>query len=189
MATGDLTDLATVKTWIGLASDAGASDTLLSALITAASDFVVQYLNRPVLTASYTEVREGNGHAFMLLRNGPITAVASVGFANGLSVTAQGDPIAGTQGYLFDGRKLSLVGYEFPRGRHVVIAYTAGYTTVPPAIQQAVNELVGEAFKRRDRIGQLSKTLGGQETVSFSTLDMNKTIASMLAGHRSVAPV
>ena len=58
----------------------------------------------------------------------------------------------------------------------MVVSYTAGYATVPAGVQQAVTELVGEAFRRRDRIGQTSKSLGGQETTSFLAAEMNATV-------------
>lgn len=188
MADGDLTDLASVKAWLGLPGEAGASDGLLSALISGASDFIGAYLNRSLLSADYVEVYDGNGAAWMLLRQAPITAVASVAFG-GLTLSTPADPVTGAPGLMFDGRRLSLLGHRFPHGAPVVVSYTAGYATPPPAIQQAVNELVGEAFRRRDRIGQTSRTLGGQETVAFQTSDMNAAVQAMLAPYQAVVPV
>ena len=188
MSTGDLTTLANVKTWLGLASDAGPSDGLLAQLITAASAFVVDFIGRDVLTGSYTEVYDGTGAGWMLLRQAPITAVRSVSFA-GRTVTTAGDPVAGTPGFLFDGAKLSLIGDRFPYRALVVVSYDAGYAVTPPAVEQAVIELAGEAFRRRDRIGQTSKTLGGQETVAFSVIEMNATVRAMLLSFMAVAPV
>lgn len=162
MAAGDLTDLASVKSWLGLPAEAGASDDLLAQLITAASGLIVDYLGRDLNPTSYTEVYDGNGATWMMLRQAPITAVQSVSFS-GWTLTTQADPVAGTPGFLFDDRRLSLIGYLFPHRSPVVVAYSAGFATIPPAIAQAAVELAGEAFRRRDRIGQTSKSLGGQE--------------------------
>lgn len=187
MAAGDLTTLDAVKAWIG--SDVGSSsDTLLASLITSASGWIIDYLSRNILTASYAEVRQGNGNASMTMRQYPITAVASVGW-NGQSIVNLVDPLNLQPGFLFDGRRLDLIGYTFPYGCPVVVAYTAGYATAPAAIAQACNELVGEAFKRRDRIGMASKTLGGQETVSYSLKDMNETTRTDLNNYRNTVPV
>lgn len=188
MAAEDLTDLASVKAWLGLPADAGPSDALLATLITAASVMVAGYLDRNLLIADYVEVYDGAGSPSMLLRQGPITAVQSVSF-RGLTLTEAADPLTGSPGVMFDGRRLSLLGYVFPHGALVVVSYTAGYPSAPAAVQQAVTELAGEAFRRRDHIGQGSKTLGGQETVSFLTTDMNAVIKTMLAPYRFVAPV
>jgi len=188
VSAGDLTTLANVKSWLGLSSDAGPNDGLLGQLITAASAFVVSYIGREILTAGYTEVYDGTGAEWMLLRQAPITEVASVSFA-GRTLTTAADPVAGTPGFLFDGARLSLVGDRFPHRALVVVSYTAGYAATPPAVEQATIELVGEAFRRRDRIGQTSKTLGGQETVAFSAADMNASIKAMLAPFMALAPV
>jgi hypothetical protein len=186
MATGDLTDLDTVKSWLGIAGTA--ADAQLSSLITAVSSFVTNYLGRQVLSASYVETQQGNGQSVMLLRNFPITAVASVAFA-GQAITALADPAALASGFFFDDRALRLVGYRFPFGLPVVVTYTAGYASAPADIAQAAVELVGEAYRRRERIGVTSKSLGGQEVVAFSPADMNATVKALLASYQVLAPL
>lgn len=187
MAAGDLTDLGAVKAWLGIANTT-ASDDLLGALITSASAFIVNYLSRSILTASYVETVRGNGGARMLLRNWPITAVASIAWS-GQPAIAAGNPAALTPGYWFDGRELNLIGYCFPRGLPVVVSYTAGYATAPPDIAQVANELVGEAFKRKERIGEASKSLGGQETISYSQADISANAKTLLMQYRDVVPI
>ena len=185
MAAGDLTDLTTVKAWLGVTTTA--FDDQLSGLVTAVSSFVTNYLGRQLLTASYVETYRGSGQRSMVLRNFPITAVASVAFA-GQTITAAADPVALTSGVLFDDRTLTLVGYRFPIGLPVVVSYTAGFAATPPDIGQATVELVGEAFRRRDRIGLASKSLGGQEVIAFSLKDMNDTVRALLAPYQVLAP-
>ena len=185
MAAGDITDLATVKAWLGVTS--ANFDAQLGGLITAVSSFVTNYLGRQLLTGSYVETYRGSGQRAMVLRNFPITAVASVAFA-GQTIVAAADPVALTSGILFDDRTLTLVGYRFPIGLPVVVSYTAGYAATPPDIGQAAVELVGEAFRRRDRIGLASKSLGGQEVVAFSLKDMNDTVRALLAPYQVLAP-
>jgi len=188
MSASDLTSLANLKAWLGVPCDAGPSDTLLGRLITSASAMVCDFLGWEILTATYTEVYDGTGAGWMMLRQAPIVSVQSVSFA-GRTVTTAADPVAGTPGYLFDGARLSLVGADFPYRARVVVSYTAGYASAPPAVEQATIELAGEAFRRRDRIGQTSKTLGGQETTAFSVTDMNASIKTMLAPYKALAPV
>ena len=50
-------------------------------------------------------------------------------------------------------------------------------------------EIVGLWFKRRDRIGILSKTLGGQETITYSQEDMSGSARAMLQPFKNVAPI
>jgi hypothetical protein len=70
-------------------------------------------------------------------------------------------------------------------GKTAVISYD--YT--PFDVSWAVTELIGEWYKRKDRIGLLSKTLGGQETVTFSQKDMNDSIRGSLQPYMNVVPV
>ena len=183
--TGDLTDLAMVKSWLGLSTTG--SDDLIASLIGAVSAFIPNYLGRKILSASYIETYRGNGQCEMLLRNFPITAVTSVAFA-GQTITVAADPVAMTSGILFDDRALRLVGQRLPVGLPVVVSYMAGYAAPPADIAQAATELVGEAFRRRDRIGLSSKTLGGQEMITFSPKDMNDTARALLASYQVLAP-
>jgi hypothetical protein len=67
-------------------------------------------------------------------------------------------------------------------GRQIAISY--GF--VPQDIAQVCMELVGERYFYRLRIGEVSKSLGGQETISFSQKDMPDALAAMLAPYRAV---
>lgn len=68
-------------------------------------------------------------------------------------------------------------------------AYVISYSYTPPAVSLAAQQIVAEWFKKKDRIGLLSKTLGGQETITFSTADMDAASKSMLQPFVNVAPV
>lgn len=63
------------------------------------------------------------------------------------------------------------------------------YDYVPWDVSFAAAELIGEWYKRKDRIGLLSKTLGGQETVTFSQKDMGDSIRSSLQPYVNVVPL
>lgn len=186
MAAGDLTDLATVKAWLG---NPASSDAQLSGLITAASTFIAKHLSRNLLSASYTEIYQGNGQDFMPLRQAPVTAVSSVQWSG--TTLAAGDPLALTSGYYVDPdqRTLRLIGYRFPGRLPLQIAYTAGYASAPPDVAQACVELVGSAFRRQGRIDEVSKNIGGGQVVAFSVKDMNDTVRAILAPYRQLAPI
>lgn len=68
-------------------------------------------------------------------------------------------------------------------------AYNIAYSYTPPAVSLAAQQIVAEWFKKKDRIGILSKTLGGQETITFSTADMDAASKAMLQPFVNVAPV
>ena len=66
--------------------------------------------------------------------------------------------------------------------RQIAISY--GF--VPQDLVQVCTELVAERYLYRLRIGEVAKSLGGQETVSFSQKDMPDALAAMLAPYRAV---
>jgi hypothetical protein len=60
---------------------------------------------------------------------------------------------------------------------------------VPWDISFAATQLIGEWFAKKDRIGYLSKTLGGQETVTFSQGTMSAGVRESLQPYMNVVPV
>jgi hypothetical protein len=70
-------------------------------------------------------------------------------------------------------------------GKQVLISYSY----VPADIEQVCCELVGERFKYRNRIGEVSKSLNSQETVSYSQKDMPDTLTTMLQSYQRVLPL
>ena len=86
--------------------------------------------------------------------------------AAGASFTASQ---SAASGWILDNDRVKLSGYDyvFTRGYgNIIVVYTAGYATSPPDVDGCVAERVAFEYARRQRLGQRSKTIGG-ETVSF----------------------
>lgn len=69
-------------------------------------------------------------------------------------------------------------------GNSVVVTYSY----VPPDLEQAVIELVGERFRQRDRIGLNSKQLPEGGSVSFLVKDMSEAVRTSIQPYRRVTP-
>jgi hypothetical protein len=173
----DLTTLANVKTWLGLSSN-NTDDGLLDRLITSSSSLIIEFLKRDVKTRVYTdETHHGNGGSGLCLRQYPITTVSAVS-VDGASVT----------GFTFDERMVYLTSSVFTRGQaNVKVTYTAGFAAVPFGLDQACVELVGVMYREKDRIGHVSKQLGG-ETVTFNVADLPARIKTSLRQWTNVVP-
>lgn len=82
--------------------------------------------------------------------------------------------------------------YEVTNGIYTFAAADAGasilisYSYIPSDLEQACIELVGERYRYKNRIGEVSKSLGGQETISFSQKSMSDYIAGLLQPYQSV---
>lgn len=193
MAAGDLTSLANVKSWMTIPDTS--NDVLLTRLISAASAFLINWLNRSVLQGTYTaEKYNGNGKVVLHLNNWPIQSVSQL-LVNGVIVQASPDGLS--NGYVFDDKFIYLLGANvnsFPPGvfgkgiRNISVTYVAGYATVPLDIEQACIELVSLKFKERGRIGIQSQQVPGQASVSYSPRDLGKDTKAMLQNYRSVVP-
>lgn len=184
MALADLTTVASVKAYAGIAGSA--DDALLASLVTAYSAWVRSWLNRDITTNSYDVRRSGRGTFAMQLPQYPLTAVSLLEI-DGQAVPAQA--AWGAPGYRFDDTQIVLEGYCFTRGiSNVHIQFTAGYASPPADIAQAVNELITLRYKMRDKLEWSSKSLSG-ETVSLVQKDMPATVATLLNNWRCVAPL
>lgn len=182
MAAIDLTTTAKFKAWASIAS--ASDDTLIGEAITRVSTAVNNYLNRSLNSASYSEVYDGRGGHVLMLRNRPVTAVAS------LSIDGVAVPLATSRpfnGYTFDSTALYALGsYSFTRDyRNVAVSYTAGYVTIPADIEEAVLEWLNVIYRERDRVGLASKAIGG-ETTAYDIGAMPKRVTLLLNPFKSV---
>lgn len=179
-----LTTLDSVKAWLGVSS--ATDDALLARLVSASSAYVETWLNRSILSATYSDTRDGHGRTRMMLPQAPVTAISSV-TVDGVAVPAA--TTATMSGYVFTETSVGLRGYTFTSGmNNVVIQYTAGFDVVPTDVEQAVIELIGRRYKERDRIGLVSKGLAG-ETITYTQKDMSDGIKTLLQSYRRVVPV
>lgn len=191
----DLTTLADVKAYLGIPSATVNSDALLTRFIAAGSVWVTSFLNRaPLDPADFVDVYDGNGQDFMLLRHAPVISVAKVEVCGTVIPAANTTTWPPSSGYTFDSpgdalATLTLWGTFFPRQRKGVrVSYRAGYATVPADLSQAVTELVGEKYRRRDRIGQVSAAVA-QQTIVYSQKDMADHIRTALLNYQRKVPV
>lgn len=189
MAFGDLTTLADVRAWLQTGQSAFpiTDDTLLTRLITAASQYVQSWLNRSIALADYLETRDGTGGESLQFACFPVAEM------KWLTIDGREIPQAAASqraGYVFSPTQLYVRGYRFSRGvQNVAVAYTAGYPEIPPDIAQACIELVALRYRERTRIGEVSKSLGGAETVTYAQKDMSDAIKTLLQQYRAVVPV
>lgn len=190
MAFGDLTTLGAVKAWLQAGQNPfpDTDDALLTDLVTAASQFIQTWLGRPIAMADWAEMRDGMGGQRQSFANMPVCAVLSV-TVDGIDIPPVPEGSSFSAGYVFSPTELVLRGYVFTRrAQNVVVTYTAGYAATPPELAQACIELVCQRYRERTRTGEVSKALGGGETVTYSQKDMSDDIKTILSRYQAVAP-
>lgn len=180
--------LADVKTYLGIQNTN--QDAVITTLITNASAMIESYCNRTFASAAYTETRNGTGGFRMYAAQAPITAVSSV-TVDGTPIPAAPAPSNGSlgYGYVFDADLIYIRpgGYPgtFTKGiQNVMLAYTAGFATIPADVNQACVELIADKLAKQARIDKKSETLGSQQTVSFDLSGMPPRVVAALAQWR-----
>jgi hypothetical protein len=191
MAVGDLATLADVKAWLQTGQNPfpATDDALLTRLITAASQFIQDWLGRQIASGDWQEVRDGGGGQVLAFANFPVSAVSSLSI-DGLAIPPAPSDGGFGAGYVFTPTELALRGYVFTRRRqNVIVTYTAGYAATPADIAQACIELVCRRYRDRTRIGETARAVGGGESVTFAPQDMTDSLRALLLQYRVVAPI
>jgi uncharacterized phiE125 gp8 family phage protein len=181
----DLTTVAAVKAYLGLATVA--DDAQLQSLVTAYSQFVRSWTGRDFTVQTYDLWRSGRGQVMLMTPQWPIVGIAA------LTIDGRDIPAAasfGAYGYSFADRMVTLSGgATFSMGaNNIHLAYSAGFSSVPADVAQAVNELVALRYKMRDKLEWSSKSLAG-ETVTLVTKDMPDSVKSILRMYQNNVPV
>lgn len=142
------------------------------------------------ISISYQAGYQISGEAALVPLSAPYTLAAQapygawasdcgVAYANGTPLVAvASSPGAG---------QYSIAGgtYQFAAGdADRAITLTYGY--VPADLAFCCMDWAAELYAYRDRIGQRSKSLGGQETISFIVKDMPDFVASALQPYRRI---
>jgi hypothetical protein len=162
-----LATLADLKTYLGIGVGITTPDAELQRMLDMASKVVEQYVDRSLVSAARIERRNGYDTDVLMLRDTPITAVASL-MIDTLPVTASDGT---TPGYIFQDNSIFLIGGQvFTRGRkNIYVSYTGGYASnaIPADIVHSTIEIAAQAYREKEWIGFQSKTLAG-ETVAFT---------------------
>ena len=85
--------------------------------------------------------------------------------------------------------------YSVVNGAYIFAAADAGkavlisYSYIPADIEDACINMVGERYSYKGRIGHVSKSLGGQESVTFSVKNMPDYVKLALQPYKSYIPV
>lgn len=176
-----LTTLTDVKSYLGISVTTW--DTILSTLITQVSASIEDYCERTFGVTDYVDYYNGKRLVSILqLRNYPVVTFTDIredaarvfGSTSVIPTTNYAvDNASGT--IYFDGWRLS---YGI---KSVKVTYSAGYSTLPPAVVLACHKLMGAAFNKRKDDGQAGASLGG---VNFSySADWTPDIHTLLDGY------
>jgi hypothetical protein len=204
MSFGDLATLEEVRQWLTASANAtpppDSDNEMLTRLISDTTDFINQWIGRPLNLQDWIETRDGWGTPIGKIETR--FSLAAFPVVQGLSVKILGQVIPKipdnqvglSSGYIFSETQLIIRGYHVPRlAQCVEIQYTAGYSDPPGALTQACIEFVGFKYRERQHIGLSMQTIGGAQTQYhwglFKRLDIGSDVEASLTQYKSVAPI
>ena len=170
LASNTWLSLADTKEYLGISSGDTDNDDLIINMINRATTLVETYLDRVILTATYTnEVYEGTGSPYLFLRQYPVTALTSIDYR--------------TENYQSSYETLDTTEYDYRADNGVVrrnanfrsvpaeyrVTYTAGYAaaSVPQDLSLAVLDLISYLWNQRKSKGIQSERLGEYSVTWF----------------------
>jgi len=188
MAYGDLTTFNSLRQWLDVTTAIPAGDNaMLEGMITSASDWIHNWMNRFFPLADYEEKRNGEGGVGMVVANYPVISVLSL-FIDDREIPHAANLSA--VGYRFNDTSIALRGHRFTRDLlNVVIQYRAGFARIPPSVSQACNELVAKQYRERSRIGVKQETIVGVDSYTYNVTDLLPDTRSALLVLRNVVPI
>lgn len=177
-------------------------DAILAVLINSISAWVQNYLNRKLVSASYTEYYSGDGSDELQLVNYPITAISSIyiddlrEWAIDTAVDVANNIIIKKSSGIIQAFDL-LYGFS-PGESNIKITYTAGYSvgivggagTVPHEIRLAVKRLLDKHYRlgySQRKLDNTSESIAGMN-LQFDTNAVPDDVKSMLSKYRKMIP-
>jgi hypothetical protein len=204
MAAQDLSQLATLKLWLPLASGNTNDDVTLSRLLTGVSMDFMRATKRPdLLMANYTEVHQGDGSSRMIAFHWPIISVTTLTIG-GAAISASSDKIQ--NGYYLDQDidperiwNLYLNGFVFVDAVPISLAYIAGYLqpgtaptgtqiALPEDIEQAVLDWCAYRYKERPNVGATQRRSVQGESAQTEMIDAPPNVLQVIERYKRDVP-
>jgi hypothetical protein len=170
----DLITANDLKTWLGM--EGTADDAIIAALAISASDDFKHACSQNFVLKDYEEHLDGEGRKEIYLSEAPLVLVTSL---------TDEDALIGSSEYVFYARppRIRLKTGRFsttPQG--VVVAYQAGYETIPGDIKAACCALGVFLFNRRRSLGKSSEVVAGMSVTADNVLP--DAVAKEIVKHR-----
>lgn len=186
------TDLADLKSFLGISGSTTTHDDLLENLINGASGFIEAYTNRRLKSTSYdkdvaTDRKftwyDGDNTKSLFLREYPITAVSAVTMSGATISAASATDYYGSTGYVIRHDRGSLFyGNYWEAGvQNIRVSYTAGYLATDREwfeLQELCRSFVAWVFNNRTHLGFKSERL---MNYTYTLADVRKVGGQHLA--------
>lgn len=182
-----LVSLDEAKTFLKIS--ASSEDSVIEDFINRASIWANDYTGRRLKSRSNSDKYDGDGSDLLLLRDYPLVSITDLRIDDGTYEGAP--PPTSSEDYALNSQSGLIKlknGVLFVKGfQNVHIIYTAGYTTAPETVKEAVLLYVGHLYRRQyadQKFGVQSETVGDR-TTTYGSDDIIPKAKSLLNPYRS----
>lgn len=157
-------------------------DDLITATINRKSTQILNYIDLPIASTTYTEYHDGNSSQELYPNMYPITSVSGI-WNDSSWGWSDSNLVDSTTYMIVDDNRIVLKSGNFGTGtRNVKITYVAGYASTPEDIKAAcIKEIVREV-RQRDRLGITAMT----EDRAVGSFDANYVLDTFLPDNLKV---
>ena len=181
--TNALVSLAEAKTFLKIS--ASSEDSVIEDFINRASIWANDYTGRRLKSRSNSDVYDGDGSDILLLRDYPVNAVTSFQIVDEpVPLIIYEDFSLNAENGIIKTKNWRMITKGF---QNVTITYTAGYSTPPETLKEAVLLYVGHLYRRQyadQKFGVQSETVGDR-TTTYGSDDIIPKAKALLNPYRS----
>lgn len=180
-----LTDVASVKELMGIASSNTSRDNLIKRKINQATDIIEGYCllpyNHHFKEQEYTdELYEGTGGNTLLLGMRPLTAVSSFSYGDGIGGTSFNTLTSDDYAFDSDSGRLLLNFNAWGGFNSYRVSYTAGFSTIPSDLAEACAMLAANLVEGGTGGAAIQRKREGAREVQYAVSLTSKTLIDQL---------
>lgn len=160
-------------------------DSIVERFINESTYLIEEFIDRKILTRSYTEYQDGRSNNRILLKQWPVTTLSEVWCDPSSLFTNTANQMAATDFRLVQESEVVLICGYFSKGtQNIKVVYEAGYATTPYPLEAACLWMVEWFYEMRNdrRIGSKSKAKSGESTTYLS--DWPEWLKTLLMKYR-----
>lgn len=182
-----LTSLDSIKNFMGKVGAKAEDDDLLEGLIDRVSVLFESYCDRKFLSRDYMDYHDGKGVDKLFVNQYPITSISGIwddrewAWDSTTEIDNSYYRISNNSNYIVF-KDTTLLDYD----QNLKIVYTAGYSAIPYDLEHACIMEVSRAYKNKNQIDVLSKSLA-DGSVSFVTSDFLPGTLTILNKYRKIS--
>lgn len=170
-------DLPTLKLLLEIATTDTSQDVLLTRIIASGYSIVESYIHYPLTVETKTMIFRGDNSVYAISEVYPITTITSISEDTNNVVTDITADVSIRNSFL----GVLYRGNGFNDGSTYTLIYTVGYVTVPPGLEQALQQIILTLYSQMNRVKDGVKSIKTPDgTITYDNKILTTGVTSIL---------